>query len=111
MPAGDQKQKVGKRNIVRQPGRQRVAGEMVDSEKRPAEPRGNSICTHHAGKNAAYQARTCRDGDRVDVRGVDARLVQCGLDCDVQFLGMRARGDFGHDSAKGRVQGGLIRND
>ena len=83
---------------------QRVAGEVVDAPERQAAAGGEALGEHHAGEDAADQARAGGDGDGVEVGEADAGGGEGGDGDGVEALGVGAGGDLGDDAAVGVVQ-------
>ena len=100
MPAGDQKQQIGKRDIVGQPRRQRMAFEMIDGNERQIPGCGNGLCRHRTDYHAADQTGPGGRGNPVEIADVEAGLRQRAADNAIQNIEMCARRDFRHDTAK-----------
>lgn len=84
MPAGYQQHEIGEFQPVGQPRRQGVPCQMVDANQRKPCCGGQSLGHHHAGQNAADQARPCRYRNAVNVTQRHARLRQRLFDAVVK---------------------------
>jgi hypothetical protein len=103
VPARDEKQQERKGDIVGEPGRQRMAFEVVDRDQRLARDRRHGLGRRQPDHDAADQAGARRRGDGIEVREVEPRLAQRLFDQEVDGLDMRARSDFGNDAAIGAM--------
>ena len=103
MAAGNEQQQVWKGDVVGQPGRQRVALEMVDGGKGQGVCRRDRLGRHDANDDAADQAGAAGCGDAVKFAEAEAGIGHCLRDDAVEVVEMRAGGDFRHDAAIGTV--------
>ncbi len=105
--AGNQQQQIGKPDIVREPGGERMRFEMVDREERLLRGPGDALCRHRSDDQPADQPGT--GGRRHAIELFDARLGfgERAPDQPCDMVEMRPRGDLRHDAAIGRMLGQL----
>ena len=104
MSAGNQQHQIRKFQPIRQARRQCVTRQMVDPDQRQTARSSDALGAHHARQNAADQTRPGSHGDAVYIRKRQPGVVQGAFNAVIQPLRMGAGGDFGHDTAKRRVQ-------
>ena len=96
---------------VREEVREDMAFEMVDTDERLVERKGQGLGRRDADEQCADESRSVRHGDLVDVRerhtGLADGLIDDGHDVD----DVLARSDLRHDTAKLLVNGNLRRDD
>lgn len=100
MAAGDQQHQKGKRDAVGQLRRQSVPREVVHADQRDARRRRETLGAHDTGQNAADQARTGGDGNRVNVMQGRIRRQQRVFDYNIDLFGMGAGGNFRDNAAE-----------
>ena len=111
MAAGGEKQTIGKRHGVGQPRGERMRLEMIDRHQRLAGDQRNRLGGGQADDHTADQAGAGRGGHAVELVEADAGFGHGLADNVIQRLDMRARGDFRHHPAEGRVLVGLRQHD
>ena len=108
MPARDQKQKIGEREVRGdQPGAERVPLQVVDGEQRLVVDGGDRLAGHEAHHDRADQAGAGGGGHAVQVGKAHARLIHGAGDEAVEMLDVAARRNLRHDAAVGRMVGAL----
>ena len=104
MPARDEQQQIGEfERRIGQPRAQRVAFEVVDREQRLPARHRQRLGAHQADHHPADQAGPRGRGDRIALVERDISLLEHRRDEGREPVGMRARGDFGHHAAIGRM--------
>ncbi len=112
MPAGGEEQAVGKRRAVGQPRGERVGFEMIDGDQRLLGDQRDRLGGGQPDDDAADQARARpRPRRRRDRRKLTFAAIIALAMAMIEHLDMRARGDFRHHAAIGRVLGGLRQHD
>ena len=111
MAARHQQQQIGKRHLLGEAHRQRVAFEMVDGEERLVVREGHRLGGHDAHHHAADQARPAGRGDAVEVAELEPRLGERLGHQPVDPLEMGARGDLRHHAAEAAMLGQLAVDD
>ena len=106
MSARNQQQQIGEGELtIGQPGRERVAFEVVHRQQRLARGHRQRLGTDEAHHHPADQPRPGCRGDGVEIIECHARFTHHLFEHGREPLSMGARGDFGDDPAIGRVFG------
>ena len=107
MPAGHQQQQIGEGDIVGEPHRQRMTGEMIDGDERQAAGERDRLRLRHPDDDAADEARPAGRRDRVEGLEADAGRIEAPFDQPVEMIQMRPRRNLRHDAAIGAMLGEL----
>ena len=105
MPPRDEQQQIGKAKIgVGQARRQRVTLKVVDRNQRLARGVRQRFGGHQPDHDAADQSRPRSRCNGINVGKAQVCVGQRRLDQRHDRLDMRTRGDFGDNTAKGRMR-------
>ena len=103
MAAGNEKQQIGKPDIVREPRGEGMGFEMVDRHERLLRGPGDALCRHRADDQPANQPRP--GSRRHAVEPINRRIGfgEGASDKPGDMIEMRPRGDLRHHPAIRRV--------
>ena len=111
MAAGDQQQQEGVVDVAVEPGRDRVALQVVDGDERQAPGQGDGLAEGQADHHPADEARSGGSGDAAQVGEAEAGLRHRLGDDRIDDLDMGPGGDFRHHAAERGVGGDLAGDD
>jgi hydroxymethylbilane synthase len=103
MAAGNEQHQIGKRESIREAGRQRMALEMIYRQQRLAGGAGKRLGRHQSDDQAADQAGPGGRGDCIDIVERHLGSMERLFHQPIQGLDMGAGGDFRHHAAIGAV--------